>query len=185
MSEKTEPATFAAGCFWCVEAVFQDMRGVQRVVSGYAGGKKPDPSYEEVCTGMTGHAEAVQITFDPETVSYRDLLEIFWHTHDPTTPNRQGADVGPQYRSAIFYHDYSQKQAAEESRRKVEEERLWPHLIVTELVPFTEFYKAEEYHQNYFKNNPSQMYCALTINPKVRKFRIAFRNKLKNPEAFP
>jgi peptide-methionine (S)-S-oxide reductase len=182
LSETFETATFAAGCFWCVEAVFQDVRGVQRVVSGYAGGKVPNPSYEQVCTGTTGHAEAVQIAFDPDVVSYRDLLDIFWHTHDPTTPNRQGADAGPQYRSAIFYHNEPQKRAAEESKRKAGEERLWPRPIVTEIAPFTVFYEAEEYHQNYFNNNPDQSYCALTINPKVRKFRTAFRDKLKNPE---
>jgi peptide-methionine (S)-S-oxide reductase len=185
MSEKTETATFAAGCFWCVEAVFQDVRGVQRVVSGYTGGAKPDPTYEEVCTGATGHAEAVQIAFDPKAVSYRDLLEIFWHTHDPTTLNRQGADVGPQYRSAVFYHTEEQKAAAEALKKKLEGEKTWPLPIVTEIVPFSVFYPAEEYHQNYFKNNPAQMYCALTINPKVRKFRIAYRDKLKNPAAYP
>ncbi|MBN1438544.1 MAG: peptide-methionine (S)-S-oxide reductase MsrA [Anaerolineales bacterium] len=183
--DKLETATFAAGCFWCVEAVFQDVRGVERVASGYAGGEKADPTYEEVCTGTTGHAEAVQITFDPAVVSYTDLLDIFWHTHDPTTPNRQGADVGTQYRSAVFYHDEAQKRAAEEVKRRIEEERLWPLPIVTEIVPFTAFYPAEDYHQNYFKTNPHQMYCALTINPKVRKFRIAFREKLKNPGDYP
>ncbi len=185
MSDKFETATFAAGCFWCIEAVFQDVRGVDHVVSGYTGGKKVDPTYEEVSTGMTGHAEALQITFDPKVVTYEELLEIFWHTHDPTTLNRQGPDVGTQYRSAIFYHDDAQQQAALKSKRKIEDEKLWPLPIVTELVPFTKFYAAEGYHQNYFKNNPNQMYCALTINPKVRKFRIAFREKLKNPEAYP
>jgi peptide-methionine (S)-S-oxide reductase len=185
MSEKSETATFAAGCFWCVEAVFQDVRGVERVVSGYTGGKKADPTYEDVSSGMTGHAEAVQITFDPEAVSYRDLLEIFWHTHDPTTLNRQGHDVGTQYRSAIFYHDEEQHQAAEESKRQTDADRLWDLPIVTEIVPFKAFYEAEEYHQNYYKNNPYQMYCALTINPKVRKFRSQFRGKLKNPDEHP
>jgi peptide-methionine (S)-S-oxide reductase len=185
MSDKFETATFAAGCFWCVEAVFQDVRGVERVVSGYAGGKRADPTYEEVCTGMTGHAEAVQITFDPQVVSYADLLDIFWHTHDPTTLNRQGPDIGTQYRSAIFYHSEAQKKAAEESKRKAESEKLWPLPIVTEITPFTVFYKAEDYHQNYFKNNPNQMYCALTINPKVRKFRIAFASKLKDAARNP
>jgi peptide-methionine (S)-S-oxide reductase len=185
MSDVFETATFAAGCFWCVEAVFQDVRGVERVVSGYTGGKKDNPTYEEVCTGMTGHAEALQITFDPKVITYEALLDIFWHTHDPTTPNRQGPDVGTQYRSAIFYHDSAQQQAALESKRRIEEEKVWPLPIVTELVPFTKFYAAEGYHQNYFKNNPNQMYCALTINPKVRKFRIAYRDKLKNPEAYP
>jgi peptide-methionine (S)-S-oxide reductase len=185
MSEIIETATFAAGCFWCVEAVFQDVRGVQSVESGYTGGKKPEPTYEDVCTGMTGHAEAVRIAFDPQVVSYRDLLEIFWHTHDPTTPNRQGPDVGPQYRSAVFYHSEEQKTAAEEIKRKIEAEGVWPLPITTEIAPFTRFYPAEEYHRNYFKNNPNQMYCTLTINPKVRKFRIAFRDKLKNPDAYP
>jgi peptide-methionine (S)-S-oxide reductase len=185
MSEQFETATFAAGCFWCIEAIYQDVRGVDHVVSGYTGGRKTDPTYEEVSTGMTGHAEALQIIFDPKVISYAELLEIFWHTHDPTTLNRQGPDVGPQYRSAIFYHSEEQKRLAEETKRKAVEEKLWPDRIVTEIVPFTVFYPAEEYHQNYFKNNPNQMYCALTINPKVRKFRIAFREKLKNPEAYP
>ena len=134
---------------------------------------------------MTGHAEAVQITFDPAVISYRNLIEIFWHTHDPTTPNRQGADVGTQYRSAVFYHNEDQRLAADEVKRKLEEEKVWPLPIVTEIAPFTNFFKAEEYHQNYFKNNPSRTYCALTINPKVRKFRIAYRDKLKNPTEYP
>jgi peptide-methionine (S)-S-oxide reductase len=185
MSKKTETATFAAGCFWCVEAVFQDVRGVQEVVPGYAGGKKKDPTYEEVCTGTTGHAEAVQITFHPDDISYRDLLEIFWHTHDPTTPNRQGADVGTQYRSAVFYHSPAQREAAEEVKHRIEAEKVWPLPIVTEIAPFTHFYTAEEYHRNYYKNNPNRRYCVLTINPKVRKFRIAFREKLKNPDEKP
>ncbi|HEY5119208.1 MAG TPA: peptide-methionine (S)-S-oxide reductase MsrA [Anaerolineales bacterium] len=185
MAETLEKATFAAGCFWCVEAVFQDVRGVERVVSGYTGGKKTNPTYEEVSSGTTGHAEALQIAFDPKVVSYKDLLEIFWHTHDPTTLNRQGPDVGTQYRSAIFYHSEEQRQAAEETKRAIDAEGVWPLPIVTEIVPLTVFYKAEDYHQNYFKNNPDQMYCRLTINPKVRKFRIAYRVKLKNPEAYP
>jgi peptide-methionine (S)-S-oxide reductase len=180
MSDKFETATFAAGCFWCVEAVFQEVRGVDHVVSGYCGGKRENPTYEEVSTGMTGHAESLQITFDPQVISYAELLEIFWHTHDPTTLNRQGADVGTQYRSAIFCHSEEQKRIAEESRRKVAEEKLWPDRIVTEIVPYKVFYPAEAYHQNYFKNNPNQMYCALTINPKVRKFRAAFAAKLKD-----
>ena len=185
MAETLEKATFAAGCFWCVEAVFQDVRGVERVVSGYTGGKKTNPTYEEVSSGTTGHAEALQIAFDPKVVSYKDLLEIFWHTHDPTTLNRQGPDTGTQYRSAIFYHSEEQRQAAEETKRAIDAEGVWPLPIVTEIVPLTVFYKAEDYHQNYFKNNPDQMYCRLTINPKVRKFRIAYRVKLKNPEAYP
>jgi peptide-methionine (S)-S-oxide reductase len=185
MADSLEKATFAAGCFWCLEAVFQDVRGVARVASGYTGGKKAKPTYEEVSSGMTGHAEALQITFDPKVVSYNDLLEIFWHTHDPTTLNRQGPDVGTQYRSAIFYHNEEQRKLAEESKHAIEAEKLWPLPIVTEIVPLTVFYEAEEYHQNYFRDNPNQMYCRLTINPKVRKFRIAFRAKLKNPEEYP
>lgn len=185
MAETLEKATFAAGCFWCVEAVFQDVRGVERVVSGYAGGKKTNPTYEEVSSGMTGHAEALQIDFDPKVVSYKELLEIFFHTHDPTALNRQGPDVGTQYRSAIFYHSEEQRKTAEETKRAIDAEGVWPLPIVTEIAPFTVFYKAEDYHQNYFNNNPDQMYCRLTINPKVRKFRIAYRTMLKNPEANP
>jgi methionine-S-sulfoxide reductase len=185
MAETLEKATFAAGCFWCVEAVFQDVRGVERVISGYTGGEKTNPTYEEVSSGMTGHAEALQIAFDPKIVPYKDLLEIFWHTHDPTTLNRQGPDVGTQYRSAIFYHSEEQRKTAEETKHEIDAEGVWSLPIVTEIVPFTVFYQAEDYHQNYFKNNPDQMYCQLTINPKVRKFRIAYRAKLKNPEAYP
>jgi peptide-methionine (S)-S-oxide reductase len=185
MAEQSEVATFAAGCFWCTEAVFQDLKGVEKVVSGYAGGKKADPTYEEVSSGFTGHAEAVQITFDPGVISYRDLLEVFWHTHDPTTLNRQGPDVGTQYRSAIFYHTEEQRAAAEQSRREIEEARVWPGTIVTEIVPFTNFYVAEDYHLNYYRNNPNQMYCRLVINPKIRKFRMEFRAKLKEPNAYP
>jgi peptide-methionine (S)-S-oxide reductase len=185
MAGQLEKATFAAGCFWCVEAVFQDVKGVESVVSGYTGGKKTDPTYEEVSSGMTGHAEALQITFDPAVVSYRELLEIFWHTHDPTTLNRQGPDAGTQYRSAVFYHTEEQRKTAEEVKRALEAEKVWPLPIVTEIVPAAVFYPAEDYHQNYFKNNPNQMYCVLTINPKVRKFRIAYRAKLKNPTEYP
>jgi peptide-methionine (S)-S-oxide reductase len=185
MTDSFETATLAAGCFWCVEAVFGDLRGVQRVVSGYAGGKMPNPTYEQVCGGDTGHAEAVQITFDPSVISYRDLLEVFWYMHDPTTLNRQGPDAGTQYRSAIFYHNEKQRAAAEDSKRETEKAGLWPDPIVTEIVPFTNFYAAEDYHQNYFRDNPNQQYCRLVINPKLTKFRIAYRAKLRNPETYP
>ncbi len=179
MSTRREIATFGAGCFWCVEAVFQQLKGVERVVSGYAGGKVERPTYRQVCTGATGHAEAVQITFDPEVISYADLLEVFWRTHDPTTLNRQGADVGTQYRSAIFYHDDAQRATAEKSRRDAQD--LWADPIVTEIVPFTNFYEAEDYHQDYYRTNPDQGYCRLVIDPKVRKFHKDFQAKLKEP----
>jgi peptide-methionine (S)-S-oxide reductase len=181
MSNQRAIATFGAGCFWCVEAVFQQLRGVERVVSGYAGGKVEKPTYRQVCTGTTGYAEAVQITFDPEAISYEDLLEVFWRTHDPTTLNRQGADVGTQYRSAIFYHDDSQRAAAEKSKRAAEAAGLWADPIVTEIVPFTNFYEAEDYHQNYYRTNPDQTYCRLVIDPKIRKFHKEFQAKLKEP----
>ena len=179
MSNRHAIATFGAGCFWCVEAVFQQLRGVERVVSGYAGGKVEKPTYPQVCSGTTGHAEAVQITFDPEVISFEDLLEVFWRTHDPTTLNRQGADVGTQYRSVIFYHDDGQRAAAEESKRAAQAAGLWPDPIVTEIVPFTVFYEAEGYHQNYYRANPGQTYCRLVIDPKIRKFHKDFQAKLK------
>lgn len=176
-----QTATFGAGCFWCVEAIFKELRGVQKVVSGYAGGHVEYPSYEAVCLGHTGHAEAVQITFDPEIISFEELLEVFWRTHDPTTLNRQGADVGTQYRSVIFFHDAAQREAAEKSKREVEKAKLWPDPIVTEIVPFTNFYAAEKYHQDYFRLNPNQPYCNRVIDPKMQKFRRAFQEKLKSP----
>ncbi len=181
MSNRREIATFGAGCFWCVEAVFQQLRGVERVVSGYAGGTVERPTYRQVCTGTTGHAEAVQVTFDPEVISFEDLLEVFWRTHDPTTLNRQGADVGTQYRSAIFYHDDAQRAAAESSKRAAEAAGLWTDPIVTEIVPFTNFYEAEDYHQNYYRENPNQGYCRMVIDPKIRKFHKEFQTKLKEP----
>jgi peptide-methionine (S)-S-oxide reductase len=180
MSDKRETATLAAGCFWCVEAVFQDVKGVHRVVSGYAGGSVEQPTYHQVCTETTGHAEAVQITFDPEIISFEELLEIFWRTHDPTTLNRQGADVGTQYRSAIFYQSEAQRAIAEQSRQKTDASRVWPNPIVTEIVPLTRFYEGEAYHQNFYRQNPREMYCSLVIDPKVQKFRKAFRDKLKD-----
>lgn len=181
MSSHFETVTLGAGCFWCVEAVFQDLKGVERVVSGYAGGTVDKPSYRQVCSGTTGHAEAVQITYDPQVISFDDLLYVFWRTHDPTTPNRQGADVGTQYRSVIFYHNEEQKAAAERSRRETEASGLWPNPIVTEIAPFRNFFEAEEYHQDYYRLNPNQPYCRMVIDPKIHKFRQAFPDKLKTP----
>jgi peptide-methionine (S)-S-oxide reductase len=179
MAEKLETATLAAGCFWCVEAVFSRLRGVKKVISGYTGGTAPAPTYEAVCSGSTGHAEAVQISFDPEMISFAELLEVFWHTHDPTTLNRQGADSGTQYRSAIFFHDERQREIAEKSKRETGEKGLWPDPIVTEIVPFSKFFEAEEYHQDYYRLNAYQSYCRLVIDPKIRKLQKEFADKLK------
>jgi peptide-methionine (S)-S-oxide reductase len=178
-AEHLETATLGAGCFWCVEAIFQDLKGVHSVISGYAGGHVKNPTYEEVCTGTTGHAEVAQIKFDPQIISYADLLNIFWTTHDPTTLNQQGADVGTQYRSAIFYHSEQQKQAAEKSKKEISEAKLYADPIVTEIVPISNYYEAEDYHQDYFNINPNQPYCRLVIDPKVQKFRKQYRDKLK------
>jgi peptide-methionine (S)-S-oxide reductase len=179
MTNKIETATLGGGCFWCVEAVFQDVKGVQQVVSGYAGGTVENPTYQQVCSGTTGHAEVAQITFDPEIISFADLLYIFWRTHDPTTLNRQGADVGPQYRSVIFYHNDEQKAIAEKSKQETDASGLWPNPIVTEIAPLGHFYKAEGYHQNYYRSNPHQPYCLMVIDPKVKKFKKEFHDKLK------
>ena len=177
--KKSEVAAFASGCFWCSEAIFERVKGVESVVSGYAGGTTPNPTYEEVCSGTTGYAEAVQITYDPSVVSYVDLLKIFWKTHDPTTLNRQGNDIGTQYRSAIFYYNDEQKKLAEEYKEKLDKSGAWDKPIVTEIVPFTNFYKAEDYHQSYYDNNPNQGYCAYVIAPKLEKFEKVFKDKLK------
>ncbi|HXG63608.1 MAG TPA: peptide-methionine (S)-S-oxide reductase MsrA [Blastocatellia bacterium] len=174
-----EIATLAGGCFWCLEAVFRDLRGVEKVVSGYSGGSVPDPTYYQVCSGTTGHAEVVQITFDPQAVSFRELLEVFFTIHDPTTLNRQGADVGTQYRSAIFYHSPEQKAVAEQVIAELTEAKIWDDPIVTEVTPFSAFYPAEEYHQEYYERNPNQPYCRAVIAPKVAKFRKHFLAKLK------
>lgn len=174
-----EVATLAGGCFWCVEAIFEDLRGVDSVMPGYAGGEVANPTYEQVCTGTTGHAEAVQIIFDPKVVTYGDLLRIFLTTHDPTTLNRQGADVGTQYRSAIFTHSDTQAKAAREAIAEVTREKLYRDPIVTEVTPFTNFYPAEEYHRDYFARNPQQAYCRAVIAPKVSKFRAKYRDRLK------
>jgi peptide-methionine (S)-S-oxide reductase len=178
-SPKTETATLAGGCFWCLEAVYVELQGVEEVVSGYAGGQVPNPTYREVCTGNTGHAEVVQIRFDPTKVSYEEILRVFFTIHDPTTLNRQGADVGSQYRSAIFYHSEEQKAAAERVIQELEEQKVWDDPIVTEVVPYTSIYKAEDYHQNYYANNPRQPYCQVVVAPKVAKFRKKFLDKLK------
>jgi peptide-methionine (S)-S-oxide reductase len=174
-----EIATLAGGCFWCLEAVYQQLRGVEKVESGYSGGTVPNPSYERVCTGTTGHAEVVNLTFDPQVVSFRELLEIFFTIHDPTTLNRQGADVGTQYRSAIFYHGPEQKMTAEQVVRELSAAGIWDAPIVTEITPFTAFYKAEDYHQGYYLRNPRQAYCQVVIAPKVAKFRQLYFAKLK------
>lgn len=174
-----EVATFAAGCFWCVEAQFQQLDGVVKVVSGFTGGHTQNPTYKDVCTGKTGHAEACNIYYDPEKISYDELLAAFWTAHDPTQLNRQGHDVGTQYRSAIFYHNEEQKQKAEEYKRRLNEERAYDNPVVTEISPYTEFYKAENYHQNYYNENSSQPYCTFVIQPKLEKFRKVFKDKLK------
>ena len=176
-----EVATLAGGCFWCLEAAFGELQGVERVDSGYAGGRRPNPTYEQVCAGTTGHAEVVQITFDPARVSFRDLLHVFFTIHDPTTPNRQGADVGTQYRSAIFYHSPEQKAAAEEVIAELEGEKLWDTPVVTEVRPFETFYPAEEYHRDYYKRHPEQGYCRAVIAPKVAKVRKLYLDRLKQP----
>ncbi len=174
-----EIATFGNGCFWCTEAVFQRVEGVEKVVSGYTGGSVKNPTYREVCTGMTGHAEAIQITFDPSKITFVELLEIFWQTHDPTTLNRQGADVGTQYRSAIFYHSDTQKQLATEYKQKLNASGAFDKPIVTEISPAAVFYIAEDYHQNYYNLNGKAPYCAYVIEPKLEKFEKAFGKKLK------
>jgi peptide-methionine (S)-S-oxide reductase len=174
-----ETATLGGGCFWCIEAVYQELKGVQKVVSGYAGGHVKNPSYRAVCDGTTGHAEVTQISFDPTVISYEDILYVFWRVHDPTTLNRQGNDVGTQYRSIILYHGGAQKAVAEKSKHETEASGLWPHKLVTEIAPFEEFYPAEAYHQNYYRNNPNQSYCTFVIDPKVKKFRKEFKDQLK------
>ncbi len=177
---KTDTATFAAGCFWCVEAVFQELKGVLSVTSGYTGGKIKNPTYREVCSGLTGHAEACQIVYDPAVITYDELLEAFWSSHDPTTLNRQGADQGTQYRSAIFYHNDQQKQLAETYKAKLNAEKAFEKPIVTEISPASVFYKAEDYHQNYYNENGDAPYCTFVIAPKLEKFRKVFKDKLKS-----
>ncbi|MCH2114082.1 MAG: peptide-methionine (S)-S-oxide reductase MsrA [Pirellulales bacterium] len=178
----TEKATFGGGCFWCTEAVYHELRGVYKVVSGYSGGKSPRPTYKEVGTGTSGHAEVVQIDFDPQQVSYPELLEVFWKTHDPTTLNRQGADTGPQYRSVVFYHSPEQQQLAEQYKKKLDQSGAFENLIVTEISPFKKFTAAEDYHQNFFELNSGNGYCQAVIVPKLAKFRQVFASKLKSAE---
>jgi peptide-methionine (S)-S-oxide reductase len=179
MSQNLDTITLGAGCFWCVEALFQQLKGVYSVVSGYSGGHVKNPSYKEVCTGTTGHAEVCQITYDPQIISFVEILEVFWKTHDPTTLNRQGADIGTQYRSAIFYHNPEQKKLAEEMKAKLDAAGKWKDPVVTEITAFKAFYKAEDYHQEYYFQNTRQPYCSAVITPKIEKFRKVFADKLK------
>jgi peptide-methionine (S)-S-oxide reductase len=174
-----ELATFGSGCFWCTEAIFLNVNGVEKVESGYAGGKVKNPTYKEVCSGLTGHAEVIQLTYDPKVISYEELLEIFWKTHDPTTLNRQGADEGTQYRSVIFYHNDNQKRLAELYKKKLDDAKAFSDPIVTEISPYPEFYKAEDYHQNYYNLNGSAPYCSFVIQPKLEKFKKVFKEKLR------
>jgi peptide-methionine (S)-S-oxide reductase len=179
-SVKTDTATFGTGCFWCTEAIFQQIEGVLKVTSGYSGGHVRNPTYEEICSKTTGHAEVCQLIYDPAKISFDDLLEAFWQTHDPTTLNRQGNDVGPQYRSAIFYHNEEQKQKAESYKAKLDTSGAWDNPIVTEITAFKNFYAAEDYHQNYYNTNGKQPYCYYVIKPKVEKFQKVFKDKLKH-----
>ncbi len=183
MGKALETATLAGGCFWCMEAVFDELRGVESVESGYSGGSLPNPSYRAVCTGQTGHAETVRITFDPSAITFRDILNVFFAVHDPTTMNRQGNDVGTQYRSAIFYQDESQKAEAEQLIRDLDAQHIWDKPIVTEVTRFDKFYVAEDYHQEYFAKNPYQPYCMAVVAPKVSKFRKHFLDRLKKQPA--
>jgi peptide-methionine (S)-S-oxide reductase len=177
--DNLQKATFGSGCFWCTEAIFENLNGVHSVVSGYAGGQVLDPTYEEVCSGTTGHAEVTQITYNPSLISFDELLEVFWKTHDPTTLNKQGNDVGPQYRSVIFYHNDEQKKLAEKYKSELDKSGAWDNPIVTEISPLTNYFPAENYHQDYYNNNPNQGYCAFVIAPKLEKFKKVFKDKLK------
>jgi peptide-methionine (S)-S-oxide reductase len=179
MASTTEVATLGGGCFWCLEAIYDELNGVEAVESGYAGGTVPHPSYEAVCSGTTGHAEAVQVTFDPQLISYKEILEVFFAFHDPTTLNRQGADVGTQYRSVIFYHTPEQRATAEQVIAELNTSGTWKAPIVTEIAPLTEFYRAEDYHQEFFQRNPGQLYCQFVISPKIAKFRKEYLTRLK------
>ena len=176
---KTDTATLGAGCFWCVEAVFQQLDGVLKVTSGYSGGTIPNPTYEQVCGNRTGHGEVAQVIYDPSKITFDELLEVFWKTHDPTTPDQQGNDRGPQYRSVVFYHDQEQKQKAQKYKEALNKEQAYPNPVITGIEPLKNFYVAENYHQNYFNANPDQMYCRYVIQPKVEKFQKVFKDKLK------
>ena len=182
MAKSLETITLGAGCFWCVEAVYQELKGVHSVESGYSGGSVENPAYQDVCSGRTGHAEVVQVTFDPEIIDLATIFDVFWRTHDPTTMNRQGADVGTQYRSAIFYHTDEQRQIAENSKQETNASGLWSNPIVTEITPFTRFYPAEDYHQNFYRDNSGQPYCRVMIDPKIRKLRKDFEDRVNEPE---
>jgi peptide-methionine (S)-S-oxide reductase len=177
---KTDTATFGTGCFWCTEAIFEQLKGVLKVSSGYSGGHVDNPTYKDVCDGTTGHAEVVQVVYDPEKITYDELLEVFWQTHDPTTLNRQGNDVGTQYRSAIFFHNDEQKQKAEKYKAELNTSGAFKNPIVTEIAPFSKFYVAENYHQDYYNNNGSQPYCYYVIKPKMEKFQKVFKEKIKH-----
>lgn len=179
MQMKTDTITLGAGCFWCVEAIFEQLEGVQSVESGYSGGSVKNPSYKEVCTGNTGHAEVCQITYNPDVISFEEILEVFWQTHDPTTLNRQGADVGTQYRSAIFYHTDEQRKIAQQLKDELNKQGVWPNPVVTEITPYKNFYKAEDYHQEYYQNNENAPYCRAVIQPKLEKFEKVFSGKIK------
>ena len=181
----TEQATLGGGCFWCLDAAYRRLNGVLSVVSGYAGGQVPDPDYRQVCTGATGHAEVVQLTYDPVVIDYGTLLQVFFSLHDPTTLNRQGADAGTQYRSAIFYHSDAQREEAERLIARLTQEKVWPNPIVTELAPLPDFYPAEDYHQDYFHRNPNQGYCQVVIAPKLAKFRARHRDLLSEGTSGP
>ena len=181
MSDEVEYSTLGAGCFWCVEAVFQNLKGVASVVSGYAGGHVPSPSYQQICSGTTGHAEVAQVGFDPKILEFSEVLHVFWHTHDPTTLNRQGNDQGTQYRSSIMYHSEEQRLVAERSKAETDASDLWPTPIVTEIVPLDQFYPAESYHQNYYRSNPNQPYCQVIIDPKIKKLHAEFSDRLADP----
>ena len=178
-STKWDTATFGAGCFWCVEAIFQELKGVKSVKSGYAGGTKVNPTYDEICSGKTGHVEVTQLIYDPTVTTFKELLEVFWEIHDPTSHDKQGNDVGPQYRSAVFYHSKQQMDEAEFYKKQLNDENAFSKPVVTQIAPMTEFYRAEDYHQDYYKNNADQTYCVYIIRPKLDKFRKAFKSKLK------
>lgn len=175
-----EKATLGAGCFWCVEAIFERLKGVDEAISGYSGGEIVNPSYREVSSGNTGHAEVVQVFFDPEKISYKEILEVYWKSHDPTQLNRQGADVGPQYRSVIFYHNEDQRKTAEKYKQELEKANIWDDPIVTAIEPFKNFFKAEDYHQEYYENNKNEGYCQFVITPKIEKFKKVFSDKVKD-----
>lgn len=180
LDNQLEKATFGGGCFWCTEAVYQNLNGVSEVKSGYSGGHIDHPTYRQVTSGTSGHAEVIHLTFDPSIISYRELLEIFWSTHDPTTLNRQGADVGPQYRSIVLFHTEAQNEEANYLKDKLDKSKVFPKPIVTEIIPFKSFYEAEDYHQNYYKENSSQPYCQIVIKPKLEKFKMVFGNKFNS-----